>query len=61
MGTRGLLGQVIRGKYKAMYNHWDSHPVGMGRVLGVKLMKFIKSLKEEDLEKMKENLEKIRW
>jgi hypothetical protein len=30
MGTRGLMAFAHDGKLKAMYNHWDSYPSGLG-------------------------------
>lgn len=30
MGTRGLMGFAHNGQLKAMYNHWDSYPSGLG-------------------------------
>ena len=57
MGTRGLLGYVIKGKKKGSYNHWDSYPVGLGWAI----MKWIRSLSDADITKMIEQLEKIEW
>lgn len=31
MGTRGLMAFTYDGKTKAMYNHWDSYPSGLGK------------------------------
>lgn len=59
MGTRGLLGHIIRSKgiRKGAYNHFDSYPAG----LGSKLAMFINSLREEQIKKMAENVAKIHW
>ena len=57
MGTRGLLGHIIKGKKRATYNHFDSYPSGLGN----DLVAFIKSLTPEQIEKMKEMLEGIEW
>ena len=57
MGTRGLVGHIIRGRQKASYNHFDSYPPG----LGLELMKFILSLLDEQIQQMINNLEKIEW
>ena len=57
MGSRGLLGHVVRGKKKASYNHFDSYPQG----LGVELARFIKSLSAEQLEEMKAMVEQVHW
>lgn len=59
MGTRGLLGHIIRSKNirKASYNHFDSYPSG----LGAQLAKFINGLNDEQIEKMIEMIGKIEW
>lgn len=59
MGTRGLLGHIVRSKNirKGTYNHFDSYPAG----LGVDIAKFINSLSDEQLEKMKKMLAKMEW
>lgn len=57
MGTGGMLAFVIKGKVHGSYNKWDSYPLGMG----LAIMRFLKSLSEEDIEKMIKNLEKIEW
>lgn len=59
MGTRGVLGHIIRSKNirKATYNHFDSYPSGMG----VQLAKFINSLTDEQIEKMIKMMGKIEW
>lgn len=33
MGTRGLIGFVIKGKRMGTYNWWDSYPQSLGKVL----------------------------
>ena len=63
MGTRGILGFIIRNRRKnrtykkGTYNRWDSYPTH----LGVKIMEFIKSLSEEQLKMMAENVDKLVW
>lgn len=57
MGTRGLLGFIIKGVKKGTYNHWDSYPTG----LGLAIMRWIQSLSEEDIIKMAGQVEKIEW
>lgn len=57
MGTRGLLGFIIKGVKKGTYNHWDSYPTG----LGLAIMRWIQTLTEEDIAKMTEQVEKIEW
>lgn len=31
MGTRGLLGHIVRGRKRAAYTHFGSYPVGLGQ------------------------------
>ena len=31
MGTRGSVGFILNGQYKASYNHFDSYPTGLGQ------------------------------
>ena len=33
MGTRGFYVYKWRGRYYVYYNHWDSYPSGLGKVL----------------------------
>lgn len=33
MGTRGIMAFAHNGEVKAMYNHWDSYPSGLGEAL----------------------------
>ena len=33
MGTRGYRVYRYRGRYYAVYNHWDSYPSGLGNEL----------------------------
>lgn len=33
MGTRGLMAFAHNGEVKAMYNHWDSYPTGLGEAM----------------------------
>jgi hypothetical protein len=48
MGTRGLIGFVIKGRRRATYNHFDSYPEG----LGFDVLRFILSLDEEGIKEM---------
>lgn len=59
MGTRGLLGHIIRSKNirKASYNHFDSYPSGLGR----QVAKFVQGLSAEQIEIMKQRVAKIEW
>ena len=59
MGTRGLLGHILRSKKirKGSYNHFDSYPTGLGRDLA----NFVNSLTDEQIEKMMEMIGKIEW
>ena len=58
MGTRGLVGFVRKdGSKKGAYNHFDSYPEG----LGLKIMRWIASLTEEQLKEMAERVENLEW
>ncbi|RKF59819.1 hypothetical protein OnM2_056055 [Erysiphe neolycopersici] len=57
MGTRGLLGLIIGGKRRGIYNHWDSYPSGLGK----DIVKFILSLKPEQWDEMVKILNEITW
>ena len=48
MGTRGLIGFIIKGKRRATYNHFDSYPEGMGN----DVIRFILSLDEDQIKQM---------
>ncbi|TYJ53878.1 hypothetical protein B9479_005500 [Cryptococcus floricola] len=51
MGTRGLIGYILRNKQrKAMYNHWDSYPEGQGHDIA----HFISRLSPEQVKEMAE-------
>ncbi|TYJ53385.1 hypothetical protein B9479_005985 [Cryptococcus floricola] len=51
MGTRGLIGYILRNKQrKAMYNHWDSYPEGQGHDIA----RFISRLSPEQIKEMAE-------
>jgi hypothetical protein len=52
MGTRGLLGFIIKGKKNGTYNHYDSYPTGLGN----NIIKWLNTLSEEDKKKMAEQL-----
>jgi hypothetical protein len=55
MGTRGLIGFIIKGVKKGAYNHWDSYPEGLGNAV----VDFILSLKEEDFATMQAKVEAV--
>jgi len=55
MGTRGLVGIKVDGKYSGYYNHFDSYPDG----LGSKMVEFIKKLNNENIEIMKNNCKNL--
>lgn len=55
MGTRGLLGFIIRAQRHAAYNHYDSYPEG----LGVGIVKFLLSLEPEDIAEMDRKLREV--
>ena len=59
MGTRGLLGHILRRQClrKGVYNHWDSYPRG----LGTDIAKFINKLTDEQIEKMQKMVARIEW
>ncbi|KAF4635452.1 hypothetical protein G7Y89_g2648 [Cudoniella acicularis] len=57
MGTRGLLGLIIKGKRHGAYNHFDSYPSG----LGSEIAKFILSLTPEEWDEMAKLVEGITW
>ncbi|WVW81039.1 hypothetical protein I302_103030 [Kwoniella bestiolae CBS 10118] len=57
MGTRGLIGFVIRGKRRGCYVQFDSYPEGMG----VGIVKFILGLTPEQIQSMVKRLEEIIW
>jgi hypothetical protein len=33
MGTRGYYAFVFRGRFYVYYNHWDSYPAGLGKII----------------------------
>jgi len=55
MGTRGLVGLIIRGKHHAAYNHLDSYPSNLGQ----RIVKFILGLKPEDWDTIAKRVEQI--
>ncbi|KAI0085020.1 hypothetical protein BDY19DRAFT_997092 [Irpex rosettiformis] len=57
MGTRGLLGYIIRGKYRGTYNHFDSYPES----LGTEIAEFLSTLSEEDRVRFIKRLNEIKW
>lgn len=57
MGTRGLLGLIIKGKRHGAYNHFDSYPSGLGQ----DIVAFLLSLTEEDIKNMAARVAEITW
>ncbi|ODN74178.1 hypothetical protein L202_07629 [Cryptococcus amylolentus CBS 6039] len=58
MGTRGLIGYILRNKQrKAMYNQFDSYPEGQGHDIA----QFISRLSPEQSKEMADKVEKIEW
>ncbi|PMD35594.1 hypothetical protein L207DRAFT_570096 [Hyaloscypha variabilis F] len=57
MGTRGLLGLIIKAQRHGFYNHFDSYPSGLGNAI----VKFLQGLSNEDCAKMKNLVEEITW
>ena len=57
MGTRGLLGFIIKGKKKGSYNHWDSYPSG----LGMEIITWLKYLTETEILQLIERLNEFEW
>ncbi|KDR70121.1 hypothetical protein GALMADRAFT_254952 [Galerina marginata CBS 339.88] len=58
MGTRGLLGFIIRSSQRhAAYNHFDSYPTGLGK----KIVEFILSLTTEEYDIMARLVSEITW
>ena len=55
MGTRGLLGFIIRGVRKGTYNHHDSYL----EIMGAFIIDFILSLDEEACQLMVKRLEEV--
>lgn len=55
MGTHGLIEFNVRGFPVAFYNHYDSHPNG----LGSEIFKFLRSLTPEDLDRMATNIQNL--
>ncbi len=55
MGTRGLVGIKVNGKYSGYYNHFDSYPDGLGHGM----IEFVKKLDASNIETMKYNCENL--
>lgn len=55
MGTRGLIGFIIKGVRKAAYNNNDSYPSGLGN----DIVRFISSLTEEEIIDMQAKVEAV--
>ncbi|KAI0085026.1 hypothetical protein BDY19DRAFT_967666 [Irpex rosettiformis] len=56
MGTRGILGYIIRGRYRGTYVHSDSYPEG----LGADIAEFLSMLTEEDRVRLIERLNEVK-
>jgi hypothetical protein len=56
MGTRGLIGVVIENQPKAVYNHFDSYPSG----LGCKAVAFAQTLDLTDVSAVRKTFAKIK-
>lgn len=48
MGTRGLFGFYVKGKYYVVYNHFDSYPEGLGNDVVEEIRKAIQEGKLEE-------------
>lgn len=48
MGTRGLVGIKVDGKYSGYYNHFDSYPEGLGHGM----VEFVKKLNKDNIPEM---------
>lgn len=59
MGTRGLFGFYYKGKYYVVYNHWDSYPAGLGRIIVTQLQKAIRSNQLEEWIRLLEQLKVV--
>ncbi|KDR84323.1 hypothetical protein GALMADRAFT_237101 [Galerina marginata CBS 339.88] len=57
MGTRGLLGFIIRAQRHASYNHFDSYPSGLGQDIA----EFILGLSPEEYDTMARLVNEIIW
>jgi hypothetical protein len=57
MGTRGLLGFIIRGQRHSAHNQYDSYPEGLGK----EIVEFILSLTPEDYSTMAHLVAEINW
>lgn len=51
MGTRGLVGIKVNGKYSGYYNHYDSYPEGLGHGM----VEFVQILDASNIETMRHN------
>jgi len=57
MGTRGLLGFIIRGQRHSAYTHYDGYPEGLGQ----EIVEFILNLTPEDYATMARLVADITW
>ena len=55
MGTRGLIGFIIKGVRKAAFNSHNSYPAGLGN----DIVRFILSLTEEQIVEMQARVEAV--
>jgi hypothetical protein len=56
MGTRGLLGFIIRGQRFGTFTKFDAYPGGLGRWI----VEFILSLSEEQIGEMAQRVREVR-
>lgn len=55
MSTRGYVGFIHRGKVQGWFNHWDSYPTALGRVV----VTFFQKYTQEELRTL--FLKRIKW
>lgn len=60
MGTRGMIGFVIDGKRKGIYNHFDSYPDGLGKDV-VAFVQKVLAVSDSQLERFKSNIRLVKW
>lgn len=56
MGTRGYIVYVIGKKKYYQYNHWDSYPSGLGRIITECLIELLQKYTFEQLKEKMDNL-----
>jgi hypothetical protein len=57
MGTRGLLGFIVKGVRKGTFNQFDSYPSGLGDTV----IRFILAHNDEELEEMRIKVEQVSY